>query len=204
MRIALKGRALPLLIAAAIFAAGNLAFFIAYRSGTQSRRAGLQARRDELRKAVESTEADAAKVTGQKDRLGGVSEAIDEFYGRQIGTERATLALVVDELHSILRETGVAVPQISYTTAPVPKLPLVQMQVVFTVRCDYRRFKQLLRAFESSPKWIAVRGIGIARDNDRPGSVQVQMSLVTYFAEPGEPGPAAEGGAGTLAARRTG
>ena len=204
MKIVLKGRALTLLIAAALFFAGNLAFFLAYRSGTQSRRASLQARRDDLRKAVQSSEADAAKVTGQKDRLGGVSEAIDEFYGRQIGTERETLASVVDEIHSILRETGVAVPQISYSTVSVAKLPLLQMQVVFTIRCDYSRFKQLLRAFEASPRWIAVRGIGIARDNDRPGSVQVQMSLVTYFAEPGEPGPAADGAAGPLAARRTG
>ncbi len=75
---------------------------------------------------------------------------------------------------------------------------------MFTIRCDYSRFKQLLRAFEASPKWIAVRGIGIARDNDRPGSVQVQMSLVTYFAEPGEPGPGGDGAAGPLAARRAG
>ena len=98
---------------------------------------------------------------------------------------------------------GVAAPQISYTTVAMPKLPLVQMRIVFTVRCDYGRFKQLLRSFESSSKWLAIREVAIARDNERPGSVQVQMDLVTYFAEAGGSSVETEAGPAT-AARRSG
>ena len=203
MKISMPGRQLTILLAAVLFAGGNVAFFLAYRSGTQTRRAALETRRDDLKKSVEAAEADASKVSGQKERLGDVSAAIDEFYGRRIGTERETLAPVVEEIHSILKETGVAAPQISYTTVAVQKLPLVQMRIVFTVRCDYSRFKQLLRAFETSPKWIAVRDVAISRDNERPGSVQVQLDLVTYFSEPNgaEAGP---GGGNAVAARRAG
>ena len=198
-----RGRGLTLFVVAALFAGANLAFFLVYRSGSESRRATLQARRDALKQSVASGETEAARVSRQRDRLGGVSDAIEEFYGRRIGTERETLAPVVDEIHSILKETGVAAPQISYTTTALPKLPLVQMSIVFTVRCDYGRFKQLLRAFEASSKWIAVREIAISRDTERPGSVQVQLNLVTYFVEGS--GPAVESQAGAaVAARRSG
>jgi len=200
----IRGRALTFLAAAALFFGANLAFFLAYRSGSESRRAALEARRDALKQAVVSGESEADRISRQKDRLGGVSEALTEFYGRKIGTERETLASVVDEIHSILRETGVQAPQISYTAMAVPKLPLEQMRIVFTVRCDYARFKQLLRAFESSSKWIAVRDVAISRDNDRPGSVQVQIDLVTYFSE--GPGSSVESAdqSGTVAARGSG
>jgi hypothetical protein len=199
----IRGRALTLLAAAALFAGANLAFFLAYRSGSESRRAALEGRRDALKQAVASGETEAERVSRQKSRLGGVTEAIEEFYGRRIGTERETLGPVVDEIHSILRETGVAAPQISYATTAAPKLPLVKMSIVFTVRCDYGRFKQLLRAFEASSKWIVVREIGIGRDNERPGSVQVQLNLVTYFVESAGSSAEAEPRA-AVAARRSG
>ncbi|HEY1435759.1 MAG TPA: hypothetical protein VGG65_10305, partial [Thermoanaerobaculia bacterium] len=120
----MKGRKLWLLVAAALFAAGNFAFFLAYRSGSQTRRAALEAQRDGLKHNVESAEADATRAAAQKDRLGGVSAAMEEFYGHRIGTERESLAPVVDEIHTILKDTGVSAPQISYSTSPLPKLPL--------------------------------------------------------------------------------
>jgi Tfp pilus assembly protein PilN len=49
-------RRLPLLAAAALFAAGNLAFFLYYRSGWQMRRESLEARREDLRHAAETKE----------------------------------------------------------------------------------------------------------------------------------------------------
>jgi Tfp pilus assembly protein PilO len=181
------GRRLPLVAAAVLFAGANLAVFLAYRSSTQTRRAALEARRDELKGVVEKQEADAARVVGQRERLGSVSAAMETFYGKRIGRERETLAPVVAEVHAILKEAGVAAPQISYQTAPVPKLPLVQMRVSFSVHCDYARFKRLLHAFETSKAWLVVRDISIGRDSGQPGQVQVQVELVTYFADRDEP-----------------
>jgi hypothetical protein len=202
----LKGRKLPLVLAALLFAGGNFAFFFAYRSGAHTRREALEARRDDLKRSVEAGEAEATRVAGQKDRLGGVSSAIEKFYGQRIGTERENLAPMVAEIHAILKEAGVAAPQISYSTSVLPKLPLEQMRIAFTVRCDYPRFKQLLRGFEASKQWIVVKGIAINRDGDRAGSVQVQLDLVTYFSEtPGSPEQPADGtGSGVVPARKTG
>ncbi|HTR05039.1 MAG TPA: hypothetical protein VMN82_17780 [Thermoanaerobaculia bacterium] len=179
----LKEGRIALLVLALLFAAGNVVFFLTYRSGFEARRAALERRRDDLKHSVETAEAEAARVSGQKERLGGVSAAIEEFYGHRIGTERETLAPVVAEIHDILKENGINVPQINYSTTSAKKLPLAQMRITFTVRCDYGRFKQLLRAFETSHHWIAIREIGINRDTERSGSVQVQMSLLTYFTE---------------------
>lgn len=182
-RASMWRRRLPLLTGAFLFAAGNLALFFGYRSSTEARRTALEARRDDLRRTVEAHEAEAAKLAGQRGRLSEVSSAIEEFYGKRIGPERETLAAVVGELHAILKEAGVAAPQISYATAVVQKLPLSQMRISFPVRCDYARFKKLLHAFEASRRWLVVRGISIGKDTDQPGSVQVQIELVTYFAE---------------------
>ena len=185
------GRRLPLLAAAVLFAGVYLAVFLAYRSSTQTRRAALEARRDELKGVVEKQETEAARVASQRERLGVVSAAMEAFYGKRIGRERETLAPVVAEVHAILKEAGIAVPQISYQTAPYQKLPLVRMTVAFSVHSDYPRFKRLLRAFETSKAWLVVRDISISRDTAQPGQVQVQVELVTYFAERDEP-PAPE------------
>jgi Tfp pilus assembly protein PilO len=183
---ALRRFAVP--VAAGLFAAANLAFFLTYRSTFQERRGGLEARRDDLKRSVHAQEMEARRLEAQRDRLNGVSTAIDEFYGRRIGTQRETLAAVVDDLHAALKEAGVTTSQISYTTAAVEKLPLTQMRVGFSIRCDYGRFKRLLELFDAGPRWLVVRGVGISRDNEVPGSVQVQLELVTYFSE--RPGPA--------------
>ena len=85
---------------------------------------------------------------------------------------RLGLAPVVDEIHTILQKSGVAVPQISYAIVTDPKLPLTQMRIMFSVRCDYARFKQLLRAFESSTRWMAFfSSAGAARSAALAGNV---------------------------------
>jgi Tfp pilus assembly protein PilO len=196
-------RRLLLLAGAALFAGGNLVFFLVYRSGWQTRRESLEVRREDLRHAAEAKEADAEKLTTQRDRLSGVSSAIDEFYGHRIGPERETLAEIVAEVHGVVKDVGVTVPSISYTTSSVMKLPLTQMKISFSVKCDYARFKRLLRAFETDKRWIAVQSIAIGRDAD-PGSVTVQLELVTYFAEPAAAGQAVEASAPGAASRRAG
>ena len=176
-------RRLPLAAAAILFAAANIVFFASYRAGTHERRQALETRRDELKRAVEAREAEAARLSGQRQRLSGVSEAMEEFYGRRIGTQDATLAGVVAGLHESLRDSGIEANQISYSTSPVTGLPLTQMRITFPVKCDYSRFKKLLRTFEAGKRWIAVRSISIGRDAEQPGSVSVQMDLVTYFSD---------------------
>jgi Tfp pilus assembly protein PilO len=206
-------RQLAMLAAAALFAGGNLAFFLTYRSGWQTRREALEARRDELRRSAQAQEAEAEKLVTQRDRLSGVSSAIEEFYGHRIGPERDTLAAIVGEVHSVLKDAGVSTAQISYVTQSVAKLPLTQMRMSFSVRCDYARFKRLLRAFEGDRRWIAVRGVSIARDAEQPGSVTVALELATYFAESdgarGKPGQSSGQSSGraptaSVAARRAG
>jgi Type II secretion system (T2SS), protein M subtype b len=189
-------RRLPALAGAFVFAAANLVFFVVYGSGADSRRAALEARRESLAKIVSDAEKEAGRLTGQKERLSGVSDAIAEFYGHRIGTQRETLAAVVDDLHAAMARAGVSTNAINYSTISDEKLPLVVMRISFSVRCDYQRFKKLLHEFEAGKRWIAVRNVGIGRDAEQPGSVNVQLDLVTYFAERGDeprpPKPAAE------------
>jgi Tfp pilus assembly protein PilO len=193
-----------MLAAAALFAGGNLAFLLTYRSGWQTRREALEARRDGLRHSAESQEAEAARLTGQRDRLTGVSSAIAEFYGHRVGSQRETLAAIVGDLHAVLKEAGVSTAQIAYTTTQVQKLPLTALSIGFTVKCDYPRFKKMLKAFEESRRWIVVRSLGITREAEQAG-VSVQLDLVTYFAEPGAaPAEPEKPGKAAAAARRAG
>lgn len=193
MRLGVTRRS-AVLVLAGLFLAGNLGFFLWYRSTAQDRKAGMEARREALGRDVETREKEAAALSGQRDRLSKVSEAIDEFYGNRIGTPRETLAPIVVELHALLSKANVAPLQISYATKPVTGLPLSEMQIVFSFRNDYNQLRQLLASIESDKKWLVVRDVGLNRDKELPGAVQVKMSIVTYFARrEGEEPPNAKG-----------
>jgi len=180
-------RRLGWLIAAGVLLVANAGFFFWYRGTARERREALEGRRVALEKEVESKEAEAKKLASDRKRLSEVRAALDEFYGHRIGSQRETLAAVVDEVHTILRKGGVSPAQISYATIKQESGSLVPMNVAFSFRGEYGRFKQLLDAFQTSRKWIAVREIGLTRDQEMPGSVQVHVTLVTYFlAEEGE------------------
>jgi Tfp pilus assembly protein PilO len=206
MRGAWRKRA-GLLALAGLLVAGNLGFYLWYRATAQERREAAESRRLALTREVEVREAEAAKLAAQRNRLSQVSSAIEEFYGRRIGSRRDTLAAVVSDLHSTLQKTGIAPAQISYTTAPVPNLPLSEMRIAFSFRNDYLRFKQFVGAVESGTRWMVVKEIGLQRDNDLPGAVQVRIGLATYFAgEPSAPPRAASAApaSGTLTPASTG
>jgi hypothetical protein len=180
-----------LLAVSALLAAGNLAFFIWYRGTTQERERALEGRRAQLAKDVEAVGTEAARLSAQRNRLSEVSAAIAEFYENRVGPRRETLAPVVAEIHAVFRRVGVNPSQISYATAPVTDLPLTEMHISFTFKNDYGRFKELLSAFESDRRWIVVREVGLSRDTDVPGGVQVRMQLATYFSGELSPRPRA-------------
>ena len=188
-------RRAALLAVSALLLAGNLAFFLWYRSTTRQRQEALENRRAALEKEVESAESEAARLGRQKEHLLQVSETLDEFYGHRVGPRRETLAPIVDELHSVLRRVGISTTDITYSSAPVKDLPLTELKIAFGFRNDYGRFKRLLGAFESNRHWIVVRQVGLTRDQDVPGGVQVHMELSTYFLEKEKPIVRASAGA---------
>ena len=185
------------LAAAGILLAANLGFFLWYRGTARDRKVALEARRASLEREVQTREAEAKKLAQDRDRLSEVRSALDEFYGHSIGGQRQTLAGVVDEVHAILKKGGVSPGQIGYATGKVENPPLTQMVISFSFKGDYTRFKQLLDTFQASRKWLAIRDIGLSRDSDTPGSVQVRVALVTYFLTEEEPRPRARLAAGS-------
>lgn len=170
-----------LLAVAGILLAGNLGFFLWYRSTARDRREALEQRRATLEREVLTREQEAKKLSEDRKRLTDVRAALDKFYSQSVGLRRETLAGFVDELHTILKRVGIAPSQISYTTSVVQDPPISQMLVSFSFKGDYAKFKNLLEAFQTNRKWIAVREIGLSEDPDVPGGVQVHLSLVTYF-----------------------
>jgi Tfp pilus assembly protein PilO len=172
-----------LLVVAALFLIANVGFLAGARSITSARRAALEEQRAALTREVTAREAEAAKLEGQRSRLARVSTVIDEFYGRRVGSRRATLAPMVEEIHSVMQRNGVSPATITYGTSALKNLPLSQMVIGFTFNSDYARFKRLLAAFESNRRWIVVRDVLLARVAETPGEVQVRMMLATYFAD---------------------
>jgi Tfp pilus assembly protein PilO len=193
------------LSAAGLFLAVNAGFFFWYRATGQTRQDALEARQAALEAEVGAAEREAGRLEAQRQRLSRVSAAIEEFYKRRIGTRRATLASIVDEIHATLKRAGIAPAEIGYGIRPVTGLPLSEMNATFGFAADYKKFKSLLDAFETGPRWLVVREIALAREADVPGSVQVRMSIATYFAdEKGElPDRPAAAGAAVSAAPRS-
>ena len=170
-----------LLAAAGVLLLGNLGFFVWYRGTARDRRAALELRRAALEKQLQTKEQEANKLASDVERLSEVRLALDKFYGQSVGVSRETLAGFVDELHTILKRVGVSPAQIGYATSSLKDPPITQMVISFNFKGDYGKFKRLLEAIQTDRKWIAIRDIGLARDEDAPGSVQVHISLVTYF-----------------------
>jgi hypothetical protein len=178
-----------LLALSLLFLAANVTFFFWYRATMRERRSGLEERRAALEREVHSVEQEATRLGSQRERLFNVNAAIQEFYGSRVGTTRDTLAVIVDEVHGLLKRAVIAAPQIAYATRPTTDLPLTEMVVNFGFKSDYLRFKQLLGLIETDRRWIVVRDIGLSRDPETPGAVQVRMALATYFSTR-EPAPA--------------
>lgn len=170
------------LAASGFFLAGNAGVFFWYRATGQTRQDALEARRVSLSGEVSAAEREAERLEGQRRRLSQVSAAIEDFYGKRVGTQRATLAPIVDEIHGILKRAGISPTEIGYAVKAVPKLSLEEMQAGFSFAADYQKFKRLLEAFETGPRWLVVREISLARNPEVPGSVQVRMVIATYFA----------------------
>jgi len=172
-----------LLVVAALFLIANVGFLLGARSITSARRQALEERRAALTSEVARREAEASKLEGQRSRLAQVSTVIEDFYGRRVGSRRATLAPIVEEIHSVMKRIGVSPVTIAYSTAALKTLPLSQMVINFNFRSDYALFKRLLAAFESNRRWIVVREVSLARVAETPGEVQVRMVLATYFSD---------------------
>lgn len=179
-------RRAPLLAACALFLAANLGFFFWYRGTMRDRDLSLEARRAALASEVEAAETEAEALASQARRLSAVSAAIEEFYGRRVGTRRQTLAPIVSELHAILNRVGIAPRDIAYSTTPVKDLPLTRMAIRFGFEAQYSTFKRLLQAFEGGRRWIVVREVALSRDPEVPGGVQVRVALATYFSREDE------------------
>ena len=170
-----------LLAVAGVLLLANLGFFVWYRGTARDRREALEHRRATLEKQLQTREQEAKKLAADVERLSEVRLALDKFYGQSVGVSRETLAGFVDELHTILKRVGVAPSQIGYATSPLKDPPISQMLISFNFKGDYGKFKRLLEAIQTDRKWIAIRDIGLARDEEVPGGVLVHMSLVTYF-----------------------
>jgi Tfp pilus assembly protein PilO len=176
-----------LLAVAGVLLAGNLGFFLWYRATARERREALEQRQTALEREVQTKEQEAKKLSEDRKRLTDVRAALDKFYSHSVGLRRESLAGFVDELHIVLKRVGISPSQISYATSVVADPPISQMLVSFGFRGDYGKFKNLLEAFQTNRKWIAVREIGLSEDSDVPGGVQVRLSIVTYFSgEEGE------------------
>ena len=177
-----------LLGAAGAFFLGNLGFYLWYRSTTSVRAEALGRERASLAARVAGKERESAQLVTQRERIAGVREAIQEFYGHRVGRSRETLAPLVNEMHDIFRAVGIFPAQISYDTTAVPSVSLTEMRVSFGYSTDYSTFKKLLAAIESGSRWIVVRQFSLTRDPSQPSTVQMRMVLSTYFSQEGEAG----------------
>ena len=126
-----------LLAVAILFLLANVGFLVGARSITTAQREALEEQRAALTHDVAAKEAEAARLEEQRSRLSRVSTVIDEFYGRRVGSRRATLAPIVEEIHAVLKRIGVAPSTITYGTSPIRNLPLSQMAIGFNFNSDY-------------------------------------------------------------------
>ncbi len=176
---------------AALFFLANFAFFLGSRAVDASREAALRRDLSAARQRFTAAEQSVRQAGTEQGHIEDVRKAAEEFYGKQIGTVDQTMARTVAEIHEVCRQANVRAHQIGYATQKMSKVPLVEMNVDFSVDGDYATLRRLLRGFEEDPRWLVVRQVQLARKGETVGEGNVHLQVATYFyLSAGEP-PAA-------------
>jgi Tfp pilus assembly protein PilO len=165
----------------------NCVFFVAGRTIDARRSEALDrelASARERRASAQTAREDAERQSG---RVEGIERAIDEFYGKRLGTLNETMAAMVDEIHQVCRKSGVRPGQISYGINGRSGSPLTAMTISFSVTGDYDTLRRLLKSFEDDPRWFVVRTIQVVRKPESVGSTEISLTAVTYFHTPVSP-----------------
>ena len=166
---------------AVVFFLANFAFFLGSRAVDASREAALKKNLAAARERFAEGQRQENKAESEQGHIENVRRAAQEFYGRKIGTVDETMASTVAEIHSVCRRAGVAPHAISYAVKAVPKIPLLEMKVSFKVDGNYGTLRRLLKEFEQDRRWLVVKQVELARQEETVGEGSVQLDIATYF-----------------------
>lgn len=165
----------------------NAVFFVAGRTIDARRSDALDRELAAARERGASAREAREQAVRQSSRVEGIEQAIEEFYGKRLGTLDETMAAMVDEIHQVCRKSGVRPGQISYGVSGKSGVPMTAMTISFTVTGDYSTLRRLLQNFEDDPRWFVVRSIQVSRQPESVADTVISLMAATYFHTPVAP-----------------
>jgi len=155
-------------------------FYDARLAALGETRANLTARRDEAK-------AGADRAAEAERRLLELKKSLDTFYGDVLGTRKARLAPIVEDVYAITAKAGFQPPVVNFVEDAIPGAD--RTSVSFQVDGRYADIKSLLHAFESSPAFLVLERVQVSLDENTPDVLRVVLSVSHYFRGEGPRAP---------------
>lgn len=154
---------------------------VGYRLFYRQRFEGLRREEQALRSRRDEARAALLRVKATEERTAVLQRAVEEFFGKTIGTRRERLAVVLEEVYGLTRRTGMRPASVSY--AESTETGAEAFRLSFSVEGRYVEVKRLLASFETSSQFFVVENVGVTLDAAQPDLLKVSLALARYFSD---------------------
>lgn len=170
---------LPLLVVLGVLLVVNSALLVSYSVFYDDQLQGLLKNEKELQNRLAGAHRGLTKVEETGQRLGLLQKRLEDFYSQTLGSRRERLAPLIEEIYQMTRKVHLRPQRISYVETPARGASEIGFS--FVVDGTYTDVKSLLAAFESSPSFLVVEGVGVALNQDQPDLLHVNLFVAHYF-----------------------
>jgi Tfp pilus assembly protein PilO len=163
-----------------VLAGLNLAVFLAYTLPRRMQEKNIASRAVVLREEVERERRAMAELRRKAETLESNNRDMARFYREIIGSRRAGLLPVLQELEGMAASLGIQAPRRNYAPKEVKGVAgLSRFQVTMPVTGTYRQLGSFLGALERSPHFLTVDKVALRQKSGSVADLAVVLSA--YF-----------------------
>jgi Tfp pilus assembly protein PilO len=164
-------------VAALLMLALSVLLVFRQRDGYLDARDTLDLTREQLRSAERNRAASQAEWL----RWQQAGRDLESFRGTFFYDEKTVYSTFRVDLQQIFNETGMNVPQITYSYSDVDKAQIKRVVVVFNYAGTYADLKRFLAVVERFPKSLTVEKIDFLKTDEASGYLNLKLTLAAYY-----------------------
>ena len=143
------------------------------------RQRGAAARAEAARAEVERRRASAASLRERAAAIRANGADLQRFYRSLAGSEKADLLPTLEAIEELARAPGLRPGARSYRREDVTDARVDRVAVTLPLEGTYPQLVAFLRELERSPRFLTVDRVALRGDDERGGTLQVELS--TYL-----------------------
>jgi Tfp pilus assembly protein PilO len=164
-------------VAALLMLAVSLVLVLKQRNGYLDARDTLALTQQQLRSAEKARAAAQAEWLRWQE----AGRDIESFHGTFFYEEKTAYRTLRLDLQRIFNETGMNVPQITYSYSDVDKGQIKKVLIVFNYAGTYADLKRFLAVVERFPKSLTVEKVDFLKTDENSGFLNLKLTLAAYY-----------------------